>query len=409
MATSRGITDTKLYDYAAVVDRYGIPPELIPDFYGLKGDTSDNIPGVPGIGDKTASQLLQKFGDLEGVLGSIDEITGAKRKENLANHADNARLSKVLATMRRDLDIDLDVAQAAAQVPDRSKLREVFREFELRDPLRRLEEFLGADEAAPAPVASTEVSARVRRGHARARRGVRRRRRRARAGGAGARDPRGRAAGAREHVALRRRRRRRGADRRDGRPGPARGRRRRAAGRRLRRQGVRRRAAEPRPRRAAGRLPARARAPRLPAARAARGARPRRARRRGRARARGAARRRAVGLAARADRRPRPRRGHGGDRAAARAGPAPHGARGRAAEHRAPARDHHARARGDPHAGARDLGARRDGVRHRLAAAARRDPVHEARAVARSGAARPASRPTRGCCRRSATSIRSSR
>ena len=164
MATSRGITETKLYDHAAVVERYGIAPELIPDFYGLKGDTSDNIPGVPGIGDKTASQLLQKFGDLEGVLGSIDEISGAKRKENLANHAEDARLSKVLATMRRDLPVDLDVAAAASQAPDRSKLREVFREFELRDPLRRLEEFLGAEQAAPAPVASTEVSARVRGG-----------------------------------------------------------------------------------------------------------------------------------------------------------------------------------------------------------------------------------------------------
>ncbi len=164
MATSRGITETKLYDHLAVVERYGITPELIPDFYGLKGDTSDNIPGVPGIGDKTAAQLLQKFGDLEGVLRSVDEITGAKRKENLTNHADNARMSKVLATMRRDLDIDLDVAQAASQAPDRSKLREVFREFELRDPLRRLEEFLGAEQAAPSPQAATEVSARVREG-----------------------------------------------------------------------------------------------------------------------------------------------------------------------------------------------------------------------------------------------------
>src|SRR5918911_247182 len=99
LATGRGITDTKLYDYQAVVDRYGIPPELIPDFYGLKGDTSDNIPGVPGIGDKTASDLLQKFGDLETVLASIDEISGAKRKENLTTHADAARLSKQLATM----------------------------------------------------------------------------------------------------------------------------------------------------------------------------------------------------------------------------------------------------------------------------------------------------------------------
>src|SRR4051812_47008588 len=65
MATSRGITETKVYDHQAVVDRYGIPPALIPDFTGLKGDTSDNIPGVPGIGEKTASTLLQEYGDLE--------------------------------------------------------------------------------------------------------------------------------------------------------------------------------------------------------------------------------------------------------------------------------------------------------------------------------------------------------
>ena len=61
MATGRGITDTKVYDHQAVIDRYGIAPELIPDFYGLKGDTSDNIPGVPGIGDKTAADLLQQL------------------------------------------------------------------------------------------------------------------------------------------------------------------------------------------------------------------------------------------------------------------------------------------------------------------------------------------------------------
>ena len=68
MATGRGVTDTKMYDREAVIDRYGIPPELVPDFVGLKGDTSDNIAGVPGIGDKTATQLLQEWGDLEGVL-----------------------------------------------------------------------------------------------------------------------------------------------------------------------------------------------------------------------------------------------------------------------------------------------------------------------------------------------------
>ena len=165
MATSRGITDTKTYDYAAVIERYGIPPELIPDFYGLKGDTSDNIPGVPGIGDKTASQLLQTYGTLEEVLEHVDDISGAKRKENLREHAEDARISKVLATIQRDVPVDVDPLHEAGREPDRSRLREVFREFELRDPLRRLEEALGsAEAAAPAPVSETTVAARVREG-----------------------------------------------------------------------------------------------------------------------------------------------------------------------------------------------------------------------------------------------------
>jgi DNA polymerase I len=150
MATSRGITDTKVYDREAVVDRYGIPPELIPDFVGLKGDTSDNIPGVPGIGDKTASQLLQEHGDLEAVLSNIDSISGAKRKQNLTEHAEDARVSKVLATANREIDVDVDLDHLVARGPDRSRLRETFREFELRAPLERLEEALGEDEAAPA-------------------------------------------------------------------------------------------------------------------------------------------------------------------------------------------------------------------------------------------------------------------
>ncbi len=163
MATGRGITDTKIYDRESVVDRYGIGPELIPDFYGLKGDTSDNIPGVPGIGDKTAAQLLQRFGDLESVLAGVDDISGAKRKENLINHAEDARISKRLATSIRDVPIDLDFDGSLVREPDRSRLRETFREFELRDPLRRLEEWIGSNEAAaPAIEPSAEVVARAR-------------------------------------------------------------------------------------------------------------------------------------------------------------------------------------------------------------------------------------------------------
>jgi DNA polymerase-1 len=163
MTTSRGITDTRVYDREGVAERYGIPPELIPDFIGLKGDTSDNIPGVPGIGDKTAAELLQRFGSLEQVLEHVDEISGAKRKQNLIEHADAARVSKLLATVKRDIPVELDLAQFVAAPPDRSKLRDTFRQFELREPLRRLEEALGsADAAAPPPAAERALSARPR-------------------------------------------------------------------------------------------------------------------------------------------------------------------------------------------------------------------------------------------------------
>ena len=163
MTTSRGITDTRIYDREGVIDRYGIPPELVPDFIGLKGDTSDNIPGVPGIGDKTAAELLQRFGSLENVLAHVDEISGAKRKQNLIEHAEDARVSKQLATAKRDIPIELELGEFVAAEPDRSRLRDTFRQFELREPLRRLEEALGsADAAAPAPAAEQALTARVR-------------------------------------------------------------------------------------------------------------------------------------------------------------------------------------------------------------------------------------------------------
>src|ERR671911_1515899 len=168
MTTSRGITDTKVYDRQGVIDRYGIPPELVPDFIGLKGDTSDNIPGVPGIGDKTASELLQRFGSLEDVLDNVDQISGAKRKQNLTEFAEDARVSKRLATMVRDVPVDIDLHAELGRERDRSKLREIFREYELRDPLRRLEEALDAAESAaiPRPEAETARTVAVRKGGA---------------------------------------------------------------------------------------------------------------------------------------------------------------------------------------------------------------------------------------------------
>jgi DNA polymerase I len=151
MTTSRGITDTRIYDRDGVVERYGVPPELVTDLIGLKGDTSDNIPGVPGIGDKTAAQLLQEFGSLEDVLASVDQISGAKRKQNLTEHAEDARISKQLATAVYDVETGLDLNEVMSdqQQPDRGSLREFAREFELRVIMERLEEGLPEGELVP--------------------------------------------------------------------------------------------------------------------------------------------------------------------------------------------------------------------------------------------------------------------
>jgi DNA polymerase-1 len=157
MTTSRGVTDTKVYDREGVIERYGVPPELVTDLIGLKGDTSDNIPGVPGIGDKTAAQLLQEFGSLEEVLANVDKISGAKRKQNLVEHADDARISKQLATLQCDVETGLQLEEVMSTTPDRGSLREFMREFELRAVMERLEEELPDGEVVPGRSVETEL------------------------------------------------------------------------------------------------------------------------------------------------------------------------------------------------------------------------------------------------------------
>ena len=157
MSTSRGITETKVYDAEAVRERYGVPPELITDMMGLRGDTSDNIPGVPGIGEKTATQLLQQFGSLEGVLASVEEISGAKRKQNLVEHADDARMSQQLATLQYDIETGVELGEVMGSEPDRGALRDFMREFELRAVMERLEEALPEGKAVPGRRVETEL------------------------------------------------------------------------------------------------------------------------------------------------------------------------------------------------------------------------------------------------------------
>ena len=146
MMTPRGVSDVHVYTPERVELRLGIKPEQVPDFIGLKGDTSDNIPGVPGIGDKTAGQLIAQYGSLESVLEHVDELSPARSK-SIREHAEQALAAKELATMRRDLELDCDPAELVLSPPDRSQLKEMFRRFEFRNLLNRVDEL---DEALPA-------------------------------------------------------------------------------------------------------------------------------------------------------------------------------------------------------------------------------------------------------------------
>src|SRR5438067_4302649 len=138
MMTPRGVADVNVYTPERVELRLGITPDQVPDFIGLKGDTSDNIPGVPGIGDKTASQLIAQYGSLEAVLEHVPDLSPARSKA-IREHADQARAAKQLATMRRDLEIDCDPAELVLAPPDRSELAEMFRRFEFRGLLSRVD------------------------------------------------------------------------------------------------------------------------------------------------------------------------------------------------------------------------------------------------------------------------------
>src|SRR5205085_1696364 len=157
MMTPRGVADVHVYTPERVEARYGVRPDQVPDFIGLKGDTSDNIPGVPGIGDKTAGQLISQYGSVEEVLDHADEQPPARRR-NLLEHAEQARRSKELATMRRDLDLECDPAQLVLEPPDRSQLREMFRKFEFRGLLSRVDQLDEAVPAMPIRAEGTEVA-----------------------------------------------------------------------------------------------------------------------------------------------------------------------------------------------------------------------------------------------------------
>ena len=129
---SEGRAGERIYDPAAVEEKYGVPPQLIPDLFGLMGDSVDDIPGVPGIGPKRARELLQTYGSMEGAIEHAGELSRYKYGRDLAEHADQAVLSKQLATIREVDDVPLDLDALRTRDPDRGACRELFMELEFR-------------------------------------------------------------------------------------------------------------------------------------------------------------------------------------------------------------------------------------------------------------------------------------
>ena len=156
MSTGRGVTDVKIYTPSAVLERFGVTPAQIPDYIGLKGDSSDNIPGVPGVGEKTAAQLLQQFGSIDQLYARLDEVKSDKRRALLQEHEQAARLSLQLATMVLDVPLEHDLVELVTtcgyQLPVDS-LDAVFARFEFNNLRRRLKEISAAAVPSAAPAA----------------------------------------------------------------------------------------------------------------------------------------------------------------------------------------------------------------------------------------------------------------
>jgi DNA polymerase-1 len=128
----------KTYDVAAVKERFGVGPEKVVEILGLMGDTSDNIPGVPGIGPKTAQRLIEEYGTLENVLQNAENLRNIKLRETLRTYADQARLSHQLASIRNDIEIDFDLQEAARKEPNKDVLAKLFSEFEFSSLLQQI-------------------------------------------------------------------------------------------------------------------------------------------------------------------------------------------------------------------------------------------------------------------------------
>ena len=157
VTTKKGITDVVIYGPDEVFERYGVTPAQFPDFLGLMGDSSDNIPGVPGIGQKTAAKLLARFGSMDGIYENLGELKG-KQLENLQNNKDQAYLSRTVATIVRDVEFPLDLESTHFPSFTEEQVTEGFRKLRFNAHLAKVLALAGMKAAPQKPaVAKGEV------------------------------------------------------------------------------------------------------------------------------------------------------------------------------------------------------------------------------------------------------------
>ena len=143
MTTRSGVENTVMYDVARIDERFGLRPDQMIDYKALKGDPTDNIPGVPGVGEKTAAKLIREFGDLESLFTRIDDVTPEKLREKLRDHRDQVFMGRDLSTIVRDLPIEIDLEAARLGDYDRDTVVRLFREYEFRTLIERLPPMAG--------------------------------------------------------------------------------------------------------------------------------------------------------------------------------------------------------------------------------------------------------------------------
>jgi len=152
----RGVSDYVLYDEAGIFERCGVTPAQYPEYAALRGDTSDNLPGVPGIGEKTASKLISTYGNLEGIFEHLEALT-PKQRQNLGEMRDRVLKNRAMSVLRRDLDLDIKVDELQQGGWDREQVRVLFDQLEFRTLLPRLFEAVGESAAEETAADTLEV------------------------------------------------------------------------------------------------------------------------------------------------------------------------------------------------------------------------------------------------------------